>query len=152
MDDFWRMRKDLGEPKTSKALDEIDEDIEFSKLWNLEHPKLAYDNSEPYSEDDNPPIAFTPGTGSQSGINEDRKKVYSKGAIILEKMGYKGGGLGLREEGVWNIIETEKTTYDHGARLGFESIGTGSGSGIVASGTGQVIQQVPSLKRPLEST
>ena len=53
MDDFWRMRKDLGEPRTSQDLDEIDEDIEFRKLWNLEHPKLAYDNIDLDSEDDN---------------------------------------------------------------------------------------------------
>ena len=32
MDYFWRMRKDLGEPKTSQDLDEIDEDIEFIKF------------------------------------------------------------------------------------------------------------------------
>lgn len=46
MDDFWSMRKALGELKTSANLDDIDEDIEFSKLWNMEHPNSAYDNSD----------------------------------------------------------------------------------------------------------
>ncbi|XP_059072155.1 pentatricopeptide repeat-containing protein At3g12770-like [Cryptomeria japonica] len=40
------MRRNLGEAKTSADLDEIDEDIEFNKLWNMEHPTEAYDKSD----------------------------------------------------------------------------------------------------------
>ena len=81
MDDFWSMQKDLGEPKTSEDLNEI----EFRKLWNLEHPKLAYNSRDLDSEDDNSSIVFPSRTTNQSGISEDRKKVYGNGAILVKK-------------------------------------------------------------------
>ena len=56
------------------------------------------------------------------------------------------------EEGVYNRIEIEIISYNHHVGLGFESTGTTSGSGTSANGIGKIIQQVPSLKRPLEST
>lgn len=70
-------------------------------------------------------------------------------------MGYKGGGLGPTGEGIWNTIQTKKTTYDRGAGLGSDSGPSGSTSGIRGTGigrSGNLIEQVTSLKRPLEST
>ena len=43
------MRKNLGEPKTSIDLDEVEEDTMFDKLWNKEHPTEAHHSD---SDDD----------------------------------------------------------------------------------------------------
>ena len=42
MNDFWEMRLNLGEPKTSTPFEEIKEDELFSNYWNKEHPCVAY--------------------------------------------------------------------------------------------------------------
>ena len=52
-------------------------------------PKLAYDNSDPDSEDDNPPIAFSLGSRSQNGIKDDQRKAYGKVVVIVEKWAMK---------------------------------------------------------------
>jgi hypothetical protein len=43
MIDFWKMRQNLGEPKTSAIFDKIEEDEIFSNYWNKEHPTVLYD-------------------------------------------------------------------------------------------------------------
>ena len=39
---FWEMRKNLSEPKTSADLDEVEEDTMLVKLWNKKHPDEAH--------------------------------------------------------------------------------------------------------------
>ena len=40
--DFWKMRQNLGEPKTSAYFEIIDEDELFSTYWDKEHPTILY--------------------------------------------------------------------------------------------------------------
>ena len=42
MNDFWEMRKNLGEPKTLVDFEEIEEDELFSNYWDKEHPSVVY--------------------------------------------------------------------------------------------------------------
>ena len=42
VNDFWEMRQNLGEPKTSADFEEIEEDELFSKYWDKEHPPVVY--------------------------------------------------------------------------------------------------------------
>lgn len=42
MNDFWEMRKNLGEPKTSVDFEEIEEGKFFSIYWDKEHPSVVY--------------------------------------------------------------------------------------------------------------
>ena len=51
---FWEMRKNLGEPKTSADLDEVEEDTMFVELWNKEHPAEAHhsDTDDDYDDQD----------------------------------------------------------------------------------------------------
>ena len=41
--DFWKIRKNLGEPKTSIDFEAIDEDELFSKYLDKEHPTILYE-------------------------------------------------------------------------------------------------------------
>ena len=49
---FLEMRKNLGEPKTSADLDEVEEDTMFVKLWNKEHLVEAHHNDTDDDYDD----------------------------------------------------------------------------------------------------
>ena len=40
--DFWKMRQNLGEPKTLAGFEKIDEDEFFSNYWDKEHPTILY--------------------------------------------------------------------------------------------------------------
>ena len=40
---FWKMRQNLGEPKTSADFETIDEDELFSTYWDEEHPTVLYE-------------------------------------------------------------------------------------------------------------
>lgn len=101
------MRKNLGEPKTSADLDEINKDIDFRKLWNMEHPTKVYDKSD---DKNNYEIEVTPTativSTNLSGVDESMIEKYSKGETIMEKMGFEGGGLDPRGEGPWFPIVT----------------------------------------------
>ena len=46
---FWKMRQNLGEPKTSANFETIDEDELFSTYWDKEHPTVLWlkDKSSP---------------------------------------------------------------------------------------------------------
>ena len=44
MTDFWKMRQNLGEPKTSTSFEEIKEGELFNNYWNKEHPIVIYDS------------------------------------------------------------------------------------------------------------
>ena len=40
--EFWKMRQNLGEPKTSVDFETIDEDELFITYWDEEHPTVLY--------------------------------------------------------------------------------------------------------------
>ena len=40
--EFWKMRQNLGEPKTSADFETINEDDLFSTYWDKEHPTVLY--------------------------------------------------------------------------------------------------------------
>lgn len=80
------MRRNLGEPKTSVEFETIDEDVEFSKLWNMEHPTTTHDWSE---DDDHYEVEPTQTTTTVPKIlgafHEAMKDKYRKGASIVEE-------------------------------------------------------------------
>ena len=51
MTNFWKMRQNLGEPKTSVGFKEIEKDEIFSDYWDKEHPTILYDFGN-YSDND----------------------------------------------------------------------------------------------------
>lgn len=100
---FWEMRKNLGEPKTSTDLDEVEEDTMFDELWNKEHPTEAYHSDIVTDDDYDDQDSLNPSSSTtiKRGVDASTKLLYSKGAEIVEKMGYQGsGGLGPSGEGV----------------------------------------------------
>ena len=42
MNDFWEIRQNLSEPKTSSPFEGIEEDKMYSNYWNKEHPFVVY--------------------------------------------------------------------------------------------------------------
>ena len=52
--DFWEMRMNLSEPKTSADFGEVEEDTMFDELWNKEHTTEAHhsDSDDDYNDQD----------------------------------------------------------------------------------------------------
>lgn len=118
MTDFWKMRQNLGEPKTSAGFDEIDEDEIFSNYWSKEHPTVLYDfgsdsdNERQKDLQSDADIQGIQDSGSTRGrdivtlqMSDSVKQTYSRGATMIQKMGYVGiGPIGASGEGIWNPI------------------------------------------------
>ena len=114
---FWEMRKNLGEPKTSADLDEVEEDTMFENLWNKEHPVEAHHSDTDHDYDDQDSLNPSSSTQIQRGVDASTKLLYRKGAEIVEKMGYQGsGGLGLNGEGVWLPPQPLAVAPKHGQK------------------------------------
>ena len=103
--EFWRMQKNLGEPKTSIEFDSLEEDKMFSQMWdeeNLEELQpLPRDGSKDDQNDSSMDPQVTPSTPTVSPfssivvLNKERRETYGKGVALIEKMPYLGvGGLG----------------------------------------------------------
>ncbi|XP_057821430.1 uncharacterized protein LOC131034087 [Cryptomeria japonica] len=125
-----------NEPKTIANFEDIPEDFEFRKLWNIENPSKAYDGSDEFDDDrdtdsDNEiasghTTTTTANCAKTSILSETVKQTYTLGAAIIEKMGYQGGGLGSKGKGPWTPLEVKprKTTNHRG--IGVASIGKGN--------------------------
>lgn len=108
------MRKNLDEPKTIADFEDILEDYEFRKLWNIKNPSEAYDDSDDdrdHQSDNEIPLGQTPTTVIESTkmsiLSEAMVEKYSSGAAIMEKLGYQGGVLGYKGQGPWMPLEVE---------------------------------------------
>ena len=95
----------------------------FDKLWNKEHLAEAHhsDTDDDYNDQDS--LNPSSSTQIQRGVDASTKLLYSKGAKIVEKMGYQGsGGLGPSGEGVWLPPQPPAIVPKHGQNqaLGME--------------------------------
>ena len=107
MIDFWKIRKNLGEPKTSASFEEIDEDELFSDYWDKENPTVLYDfgscsdndiqRQKDLESDVN--IQGIQDSVSTRGrdiikiqMSDSTKQTYGKGETMIQKMGYAGIG------------------------------------------------------------
>ena len=98
MNDFWEMIQNLGEPKTSANFEEIEEDELFSKYWDKEHPSIVYQLGDTESEHQTANTA-------KIQMSDSNKQMYTKGATMIEKIGYAGiGPIGASDQGIWNPI------------------------------------------------
>ena len=120
MTDFWKMRKKLGELKTSTIFEEIEEDELFNDYCNKEHPTVLYDFGS-CSDSDNERQKDLESDADIQGIQNSRstrgrhivnlqmsdsiKQTYSKGETMIQNMGYVGiGPIGASGEGIWNLV------------------------------------------------
>ncbi|GLJ04972.1 hypothetical protein SUGI_0007990 [Cryptomeria japonica] len=138
INDFWNMRRNLGEPKTSAEFESIDEDAEFNKLWDMEHGGTKGDDDE-HEVVVEPPPTTTIVPKILGGVSESMKENYSKGANLVEKIGFEGGGLGPRGDGIWYPLQGPPTFVSssnpqppgppphHGIPIGGESSATATG-------------------------
>ena len=118
--EFWKMRQNLGEPKTSENFETIDEDDLFNTYWDKEHPTVLYQlgscsDSDIQRQKDlqsNVDIQCIEDSGSTKGrdiiklqMSDSTKQTYGKGATMIQKMGYVGiGPIGASGDGIWNPI------------------------------------------------
>ena len=80
VNDFWEMRQNLGEPKTSADFEAIEEDECFRKYWDKEHPSIVYQLGDIDTKSDHG-IANT----AKIQMSDSNKKMYNKGATTIKK-------------------------------------------------------------------
>ena len=104
LNDFLEMRKNMGEPKTLAGFEEIEEDDLFSQYWDKEHPSVAYQLGHSNTQSDH-------GTTNTAKIqmSDSNKQMYTKGATMIEKMGYAGiRPISASGQGIWNPITIQE--------------------------------------------
>ena len=101
------MRQNLGEPKTSANFEEIEEDVLFSEYWDKEHPSVVYQIGTS-THNDTKSDHETANTAKLQ-MSDSNKQMYTKGATMIEKMGYVGiGPIGASGQGIWNPIAVQE--------------------------------------------
>lgn len=87
------------------------------------NPIEVYDKSDDENEYE---VVVTPTitmvSTKLSRVDASMKEIYSKGENIVEKMGFKGGGLGPRGEGPWFPLEVPLPENSKSKRLENQSL------------------------------